>query len=121
MVFCYQSNALQPVLVDFGKSEYVSSSRKFTLTDAKKVEYHQNHKHIAPDLVDGFAKPSPASDIFSFGRLFKNVICYFPLNVSEIHASVKDIVKLCLKYNYVERPTCIAVIEVLSSCNTCTQ
>ena len=76
VVFCYQSNALQPVLVDFGKSEYVSSSSKFTLTDAKKVEYHQNHKHIAPDLVDGFAKPSPASDIFSFGRLFKNVMLF---------------------------------------------
>ena len=67
---------------------------------------------IAPDLVDGLAKPSSASDVYSFGRLFKNVICYFPLNVSELNSSVKDMVKLCLRYDHAERPTCESIIKV---------
>ena len=70
MFYC-RSNA---VIIDFGKSEYTCSFKKFVLTDAKKAEYRQNHKHIAPDLVDRLARPSPASDVYSFGRLFKNVI-----------------------------------------------
>ena len=55
---------------------------------------------------------SPASDVYSFGRLFKNVI-YFPLNVSELPSSVKDIVKLCLRYNHAERPTCESINKIL--------
>ena len=74
------------------------------LAEAKKAEYRQNHKHIAPDLVDGLAKPSSASDVYSFCRLFNSVICYFPLNVSEFNCSVKDITKLCLRYDHAERP-----------------
>ena len=67
MFYC-RSNTLQPVIIDFGKSEYTCSSKEFVLTDAKEAEYRQNHKHIAPDLVDGLARPSPASDVYSFGR-----------------------------------------------------
>ena len=79
VVFYCHSNLLRPVIIDFGKSVYARSATKFVLSDAKKAEYRQNHKHIAPDLIDGIATPSPASDVYSFGRLCKNVICYFPL------------------------------------------
>ena len=113
MFYCH-SDYLQPVIIDFGKSVYTCSAKKFALTESKKVEYHQNHQHIAPDLIDGLVKPSPASDVYSFGRLFKNVICYFPLNVSELPSSVKDVVKLCLKYNRAERPTCVSIAKILS-------
>ena len=56
---------------------HACSAKKFMLTEAKKVEYRQNLKHIAPDLVDGLIKPSPASDVCSYGRLFKNGIGYY--------------------------------------------
>ena len=74
-VFYCMSDFLQPVIIDFGKSVYACSAKKFVLTKAKKAEYRQNHKHITSDLVDGLVKPSPASDLYSYGRLFKNVIC----------------------------------------------
>ena len=112
-VVFYCSDSLQPVIIDFGKSVYACSAKKFVLSEAKKVEYRQNHKHIAPDLIDGLVKPSPASDVYSFGRLFKNVICYFPLNVSELPSSVKHIVKLCLRYDHAERPTCESITKIL--------
>ena len=96
VVFYCHYDFLQPVIIDFGKSVYACSAKKFILTGEKKVEYRQNHKHIATDLVDGLVKPSPASDVYSFGQLFKNVICHFPLNVSELPSDIKDIVKLCL-------------------------
>ena len=110
VVFYCNSDFLQPV-IDFGKSVYACSAKKFMLTEAKKVEYRQNHKHIAPDLVDGLVKPSPASDVYSYGRLFKNDICYI---ISELPSSTKDIVKLSLRYNYAERPTCESIIKILS-------
>ena len=118
VVFYKGSDCIQPVIVDFGKSEYVASARKFELSDSQKIEYRHNHKHLAPDLVDGLSAPSPASDVYSYGRLLKSIICYFPLNIDEIHTSVKSIVKLCLKYNKLERPTCTKIIEVLNACIT---
>ena len=75
-----------------------SSAKNFMLTEAKKVEYRQNHKHIAPDLVAGLVKPSTASDVYSYRRLFKNGTCYYI--ISELPSSTKDIIKLCLRYNH---------------------
>ena len=93
MLFYYNSDFLQPV-IDFGKCVYACSAKKLMLSEAKKVEYRQSHKHIAPDLVDGLVKPSPASDVYSYGRFFKNVICYCPLNISELPSSTKALFKV---------------------------
>ena len=74
VVFYCHSNLLRSVIIDFGKSVYARSATKFVLSDAK---HRLNHKHIAPDLIDGRSTPSPASDIYSYGRLCKNVIFRF--------------------------------------------
>lgn len=105
---------LLPVIVDFGKCESFSNCTKYSLTDTEKEDYRKKHKHIAPDLVDGIAKPSPASDVYGFGRIFKNVICYFPLALSELPVSVKDIVKKCLKYESSNRPSTDEIIELFT-------
>lgn len=113
IVFYRNSGEVRPVIVDFGKSEHVSATKMYVLTDIERAEYKKKYKYIAPDLVDGISKPSSASDIYSYGRLFKNIICYFPLNVSELKVTIKEVVKACLKYNSTERPSCNHVIEVL--------
>lgn len=118
VVFYGHTEEVQPVIVDFGKSEYASKVKKYVLTELEKLEYKKRYKHIAPDLVDGITKPGTASDIYSFGRLFKSVICYFPLNVSELDISVKESIKACLKYDSVDRPTSTCIIDVLNKlCN----
>lgn len=114
VVFYEKSQVLLPVIVDFGKCEYVTNSVKYSLTETEKEEYRKNHKHIAPDLVDGIAKPSSASDVYGYGRIFKNVICYFPLPLSELPVTVKNMVKLCLKYESASRPSCKEIIELLT-------
>lgn len=116
VVFYEHSKALQPVIVDFGKCEYISHSNSYLLADAEKEEYRKKHKHVAPDLVDGISKSSPASDVYSYGRIFKNIICYFPLKASEVPISVKNTVRMCLKYESVDRPSCRAIIELFTNC-----
>lgn len=67
------------MLVDFGKSNYVKHIKRHVLTQQEKEQYRINHRHIAPDLVDGISDVSTASNVYSYGRLFKDVIIYYPL------------------------------------------
>ena len=100
-----QGDTIHCVLVDFGKSSYASKSQKYHLTDKEKEEYRCNHKHIAPDLVDGITELSTASDIFSYGRILKNIIHYFPLSVDLISIPLKKAIKKCLSYKDNDRPS----------------
>ena len=72
------------------------------MSEKEKEQYQSDYKHIAPDLVDGVSNVSPASDMYIYGQLFKNIIIYFPLCADLISVSIKNSIK---KYNDSERPT----------------
>ena len=105
---------VQCVLIDFGKSNYARHTKRYLLSKEEKEQYRRDHKHIAPDLVDGISDVSTASDIYSYGRLFKNIVAYFPLSVEFLSASLKDRLKQCLKYKDSERPTASELVDVLT-------
>ena len=68
------------VLVDFGKSNYVTCVQKCNLSEEENDKYRQDQKHIPPDnIVDGLSNISTASDMYSFGRLLKNMIFFYLL------------------------------------------
>ena len=55
------------VLIDFGKCITTAAVKR--LPHEEQQEYHKKHAHIAPEIVSGPSKPSPASDVYSFGRM----------------------------------------------------
>lgn len=114
IVIYNQLHELKPVIIDFGKSQPVSAARKYTLSEEQKSTYRTSHGHIAPDLIDGVNKPSCASDMYSYGRIFKTIIQYFPLSKETLPTLVVKMVKDCLKYDPLERPTATTVIQCLS-------
>ena len=73
------------------------------MSEKEKEQYQSDYKHIAPDLVDGVSNVSPASDMYIY--IFKNIIIYFPLCADLISVSIKNSIKLCMKYNDSERPS----------------
>lgn len=94
------SEVVQCILVDFGKSNYVRKVMRYQLTKEERDVYRRDHKHIAPDLVDGISDVTTACDMYSYGRLLKNVINYFPLPTATIPMPTQQAIKKCLKYNY---------------------
>lgn len=93
-----QNKKIVPVIVDFGKSEFLSNTKKYSLTEEAKKEYRVFHKHIAPDVVDGIVKPSTSSDIYSYRRVFKSIVRYFPIARKSIPSSIVNMVNKCLLY-----------------------
>lgn len=113
IVFYQQLGTLQPIIVDFGKSQPVTASRKYTLSEEQKTFYRVHHRHIAPDIVDGVNKPSYSSDMFSFGHIFKSIISYFPIPIDQLPRTVVKMVKCCLNYSPQERPSAENVAKQL--------
>ena len=112
VVFNKINETIHCVLVDFGKSNYVGKVSKYRLTSKEKETYRQDHKHIAPDLVDGVSIVSTASDMYSYGRLLKNIIQYFPLQA--VATPIQKGIKKCLMYNSLERHTAVEMIQILA-------
>ena len=54
-------------MIDFGKCITTAAVKR--LPHEEQQEYHKKHAHIAPGIVSGPSKPSPASDVYSFGRM----------------------------------------------------
>jgi hypothetical protein len=81
--------------------------------EQEKEIYRRDHKHIAPDLVDGVSDISPASDMYSYRRMFKNIIVYMPLNPCLLCELVVTAIKKCLMYKYSERPDANSFVEIL--------
>ena len=106
-----QNKNLMAVIIDFGKSDYVHNTRKYSLTEDEKKEYRAKHKHIAPDLVDGTNKPSPSSDIYSYGRIIKSIVRNFPISPQLVPQIIVDMVNNCLTYNSTQRPTAEFIIS----------
>ena len=113
VVFSRQHGKLVCVLVDFGKSNFIKNVKRYRLTEAEKKVYRRDHKHIAPDLIDGVNDTSAKSDIYSYGRLFKNLIVYFPLDTESLSSAIKNAIKQCFAYNEVDRPSAKCFIELL--------
>ena len=111
VVFNKQGDTIQCVLVDF-----YQKVRKYQISEQEKEQYRNDHRHIAPDLVDGISDVSPASDMYSYGDLFKNIIHYFPpLCAHSICMPIINvIIKQCLKYNDSERPSAQNLVLLLS-------
>ncbi len=103
------------ILVDFGKSNYVDKVSRYKLSEKEKQQYRQDHKHIAPDLVDGVSDITTACDMYSYGHLFKSIIQYFPLAIESIEISLQKDIKKCLKYDCMQRPSAKQMVELLNS------
>lgn len=114
IVFYQHAKCLKPVIIDFSKSACVDNAVKYKLTEDEKKRYRDIHKHIAPDLVDGISIPSPSSDMYSYGRIFKNIVCYTHLEITLLPTSVQALIKRCLKYLSTERPTAMYAKDILS-------
>lgn len=110
-----QGDSVQCILIDFGKSSHIGKVQRYHLSDKEKEEYCCYHKQVAPDLVDGITNVSTASDMYSYGRLLKNIIQYFPLNVDLIGTSLKKAIKQCIKYNDFDRPSAMSLCEIFHS------
>lgn len=104
---------IRPVIIDFGKALSVGYAKKYELSDTQKSYYRTHHRHIAPDLIDGINAPSLASDMYSYGRLFKCIIETFPIPVDHLPKAAMSAIKNCLKYNSHERPTAETVFTSL--------
>lgn len=113
VVLSKKDETIQCILIDFGKSNYVHKVGRYQLDEKEKELYRRDHKHIAPDLVDGISDITTACDMYSYGRLFKNVIHYFPLPIDLVSVPIQKAVKKCLKYNYPERPSANQIVDLL--------
>ena len=63
----------QAILIDLGKGCFVSHGKAYHMNDVMGREYKKKYPHIAPDLVDGHCNQSKSSDMFSFGKLIKQI------------------------------------------------
>lgn len=59
------------IIIDFGKACSIACRRCETkhLPEAVQKEYHDRHSHIAPEIINGLYPQSPASDVFSLGKM----------------------------------------------------
>ena len=114
VVIAKLGETIQGILIDFGKSNYVNKVSRYRLTDNEKKQYRQDHKHIAPDLVDGVSDVTTASDIYSYGYLIKSIIQYFPIALESIDIALQKEIKKCLKYDNLQRPSAKELVELTS-------
>ena len=52
----------------------MANIRRYHLSENEKQQYQRDHTQIAPDLIDGVGDLSTSSDMYSYGRLIKNII-----------------------------------------------
>ena len=71
-----------PVIIDFGKSVAFKKAKN-PVPKLAHLSIHYQNGYVAPELVDGMAKPSVQSDVFSLAFLIKTV--YGILNFKEIN------------------------------------
>ena len=91
IVLTKKEDTIQYVLVDFGKSNYVNKVTRYNLTEEQKRQYRQDHKHIAPDLVEGISDVTTASDMYSYGRLLKNIVLSIELVALPLQMVIKKV------------------------------
>ena len=88
------------ILIDLGKGCFLPHGKVYSMNDAKKQEYKKKYPHIAPDLVDGHCNQSKNSDIFSFGKLVKQI------NGIHLNMPALESISLhCTEYYCTQRPS----------------
>ena len=71
--------SFQIVIIDFGKATKISEGKKFELSNKQKEEYMQKCPHFAPEVIDGTANQSTASDIYGAGGILVSIYDYISL------------------------------------------
>ena len=61
------------VLIDFGKSCFISQGKRYRLSESSKPYYKEHHPQIAPDLRNGHCHQSTHSDVYSVGRVLQQI------------------------------------------------
>lgn len=76
-----------PVIIDFGKS-VLAEKAKVPMAKAKHIRSH--FSYIAPELLNGTAKPSMSSDIYSLAFMIKSL---FKILDFKLNGTVKNALK----------------------------
>ena len=106
------------VLIDFGKCITTAAVKR--LPHEEQQEYHKKHAHIAPEIVSGPSEPSPASDVYSFGRMAS----IFAKKIESIVLNYKSVLgNKCTSFNPNARahlndslvllPNCCRLLEIV--------
>ena len=82
------------ILIDLGKGCYIKDAKSYHLSsDARRRKHVKQYPHIAPDLIDGHCNQSKKSDVYSLGRIVKQVNdCHLKIPALESLSS------LCMEY-----------------------
>jgi serine/threonine protein kinase len=60
------------ILIDFGKACSFANAKRTELSEELKAEYREKHAHIAPEIIEGKSKQSPARDVYALGIVVLN-------------------------------------------------
>lgn len=95
-----RSSIPQSILIDFGKGCFISDGKLYKLSLQEQRRYAIEHPQVAPDLHDGHCRQSQYSDVYSLGRVIKQIndkFLHIPFIAS--HAS------FCTQYICTKRPS----------------
>ena len=98
------------ILIDLGKGCFLPHGKAYNLNDAKRREHKKKYPHIAPDLVDGHCSQSKNSDIFSFGKLVKEI--------NDVHLNLPALQALnlhCTEYYCNQRPSTVDIKTTITN------
>lgn len=105
------------VIIDFGKMKEMKKAKLYRLSVKEQDRYARYHNHIAPEVVDGKATQTAASDIYSLGQVI-SLVCHY--NYAD---ELKQIARQCIHGTPSKRPNIEDLISKLSLCtdaNNCT-
>ena len=80
-----------PILVDFGKAHFISEGHRRNFSESTKAQYYKEHRHIAPEIVEGTQPPTVRSDVYSVGVVVTRIYNYYKCK------PLKEIAKKCLR------------------------
>lgn len=88
-----RSTTPQSILIDFGKGCFAADGKSYNLSPEERCRYALEHPQVAPDLRDGHCRQTPYSDVYSLGRVIKQVNDKF----------LTSYASLCNQYNCTKR------------------
>lgn len=96
-----------PIVIDFGKMKKACDAKIKKLSAREQEKYCKNHKHIAPEVVQGTHPPTTASDIYAFGLVISLICFYHKIE------TLRLIAVSCIIGNPERRPTINQIIDQL--------
>ena len=79
------------ILIDFGKVCSFANTKRTELSEELKAEYREKHAHIAPEIIEGKSKQSPARDVYALGRVVLNYGLGSFVSVNRLSCRIKQI------------------------------